>query len=41
MQAFTFYASEDKLTDRGNTAGKKIGRFLEAQLLYKFFNIDK
>ncbi len=25
MQAFTFYASEDKLTDRGNTAGKKIG----------------
>ena len=25
MQAFTFYASEDKLTDRGNTAGKTIG----------------
>jgi len=25
MQAFTFYASEDKLTDRGNTAGEKIG----------------
>merc|ERR1711970_463207 len=25
MQAFTFYASEDKLTNRGNTAGEKIG----------------
>ena len=25
MQAFTFYASEDKLTNRGNTAGKTIG----------------
>ena len=25
MQAFTFYASEDKLTNRGNEAGKKIG----------------
>ena len=25
MQAFTFYASEDKLTDRGNKAGKNIG----------------
>merc|ERR1712180_521560 len=25
MQAFTFYASEDKLTNRGNKAGKTIG----------------
>jgi len=25
MQAFTFYASEDKLINRGNQAGKKIG----------------
>jgi len=25
MQAFTYYASEDKLTNRGNEAGKKIG----------------
>ena len=25
MQAFTFYASEDKLINRGNEAGKKIG----------------
>ena len=25
MQAFTFYASEDKLTNRGNEAGKTIG----------------
>jgi len=25
MQAFTFYASEDKLTNRGNKAGKDIG----------------
>merc|ERR1719237_1029469 len=25
MQAFTYYASEDKLTNRGNQAGKKIG----------------
>jgi len=25
MQAFTFYASEDKLTNRGNTAGEAIG----------------
>jgi len=25
MQAFTFYASEDKLLNRGNQAGKKIG----------------
>ena len=25
MQAFTFYASEDKLVNRGNEAGKKIG----------------
>merc|ERR1711971_1246345 len=25
MQAFTFYASEDKLTNRGNKAGKNIG----------------
>ena len=25
MQAFTFYASEDKLMNRGNMAGKKIG----------------
>lgn len=25
MQAFTFYASEDKLTNRGNEAGKNIG----------------
>merc|ERR1711990_658595 len=25
MQAFTFYASEDKLTNRGNQAGVKIG----------------
>jgi len=25
MQAFTFYASEDKLINRGNLAGKKIG----------------
>jgi betaine-homocysteine S-methyltransferase len=24
-QAFTFYASEDKLDNRGNEAGKKIG----------------
>ncbi|CAB3984780.1 Betaine--homocysteine S-methyltransferase 1, partial [Paramuricea clavata] len=24
-QAFTFYASEDKLDNRGNDAGKKIG----------------
>merc|ERR1719338_81807 len=25
MQAFTFYASEDKLINRGNMAGQKIG----------------
>ena len=25
MQAFTFYASEDKLVNRGNKAGKTIG----------------
>ena len=25
LQAFTFYASEDKLTNRGNKAGKTIG----------------
>jgi len=25
MQAFTYYASEDKLTNRGNEAGRKIG----------------
>merc|ERR1719175_311803 len=25
MQAFTFYASEDKLVNRGNQAGRRIG----------------
>ena len=25
MQAFTFYASEDKLINRGNYAGQKLG----------------
>ena len=25
MQAFTFYASEDKLVNRGNKAGESIG----------------
>jgi len=25
MQTFTFYASDDKLQNRGNTASKKIG----------------